>query len=173
MLPQASATGFYGLKEVRVHAIANHSTIAKLKKAGGSILPNVGAAVKRALAPAAQNFFANPQNADEEGWKEQVRMLSVEVSHKGVFLGISLLTILMDDRRQDIITEQQDSQGLHKHQTGPCIRISLVRTNLHHTPAFIRPHSPGMIEHQVWPLTREKHTLWGRHWMIPRCMVPR
>lgn len=88
MLPQASATGFYGLKEVRVHAIANHSTIAKLKKAGGSILPNVGAAVKRALAPAAQNFFANPQNTDEEGWKEQVRMLPMDVPHKGVCMGI-------------------------------------------------------------------------------------
>ncbi|KAL1853922.1 hypothetical protein Daus18300_011664 [Diaporthe australafricana] len=70
MLPQSSATGYWP-KEKVVHANANHSNIAKLKKGGGSILLNVGMAIKRALVPTAQSFFADPQNTGDADWKDQ------------------------------------------------------------------------------------------------------
>lgn len=74
MLPPSSATQYWP-KEKVVHANANHSNIAKLKKGGGSILLNVGMAIKRALVPTAQSFFANPQTTADPEWNDPVRVL--------------------------------------------------------------------------------------------------
>lgn len=74
MLPHHSARGYWP-KEKVVHATADHSNIAKLKKGGGGTLLSVGMAIKRALVPTAQNFFADPQNTSEADWKDQVRVL--------------------------------------------------------------------------------------------------
>lgn len=53
MLEQESAIQYWD-KETAIPAHANHSSIAKLKKGGGSIFQVVSSTIKQALVPTAQ-----------------------------------------------------------------------------------------------------------------------